>query len=242
MAAPRLPVLSPHTGRWMTEDESRLPGSWTAAGDLSGLDALLAGTGRHPLRTAPEEDEPAGLAHLLALAAEQWVLGVELDPAAVHAGGEIRRVPLPTHPFERRRHWVEPGAHTTDRPDQHADRLIARFDPEDQQQNVELVTDYLVEEIGRVLGGRHLAALDTNLFDLGLDSLVLIEVVAKLGEELDFAVQATAFVEFPTIRAFVDNLAELMGLAPGPEAGANPSGGRTSRRAQRAAARQDGTA
>ncbi|MFF7638691.1 acyl carrier protein, partial [Kitasatospora sp. NPDC008050] len=74
----------------------------------------------------------------------------------------------------------------------------------------------------------------------GLDSLVLIEVVARLGEELDFAVPATSFVEFPTIRSFVDNLAELMGFAPDLQPGAAPAPAvRTSRRAQRAAARQD---
>ena len=242
VAVPRLPVRSPRTGRWMTEDESRQAAAWTGDGDLPDLDALVAGTGGSTFRLVPGDGGPAGLAHLLTLAAQQWVLGAKLDFAALHEGGEPRRAPLPTRPFERRRHWVEPGGHVRARAPQTSDRLIARFDPEDPRQNIERVTDYLVEEIGRVLGGRHLAALDTNLFDLGLDSLVLIEVVAKLGEELDFAVPATAFVEFPTIRTFVDNLAELMGFAPGTDTDAHPLDGRTSRRAQRAAARQGGTA
>ncbi|MFJ9773637.1 beta-ketoacyl synthase N-terminal-like domain-containing protein [Kitasatospora sp. NPDC101157] len=235
---PRLPVLNPRTGRWMTEDESRLPDSWSAAvAPVEGLDALLAAEGRHALRLAPTEEGAAGLAHLLALAGQAWTHGAQLDFRAVHEGSDPRRVPLPTHRFERRRHWVEPGGHATAAAPAAADRLLARFDAEDPAHNVELVTDYLVEEIGKVLGGRHLAALETNLFDLGLDSLVLIEVVAKLSEELDFAVPATSFVEFPTIRAFVDNLAELMEF--GPAQGTAPAAaGRTSRRAQRAAARQ----
>ncbi|KPC71004.1 beta-ketoacyl synthase [Streptomyces sp. NRRL WC-3753] len=241
---PRLPVVSPRTGRWMTEDEGRDPAVWTGpAGATASWDALLDGTGRHAVRLTPPDGEPGGLTHLLTLAADQWVLGATLDFTAVHTGRDIRRVPLPTHRFERRRHWVEPGEHGT-RPETAAagDRLIARFDPADPEHNVELIRDHLTESIGKVLGGRHLAAPDTNLFDLGLDSLVLIEVVAKLAEELGFEVQATSFVEFPTIRSFVDNLAELMGLAPGTAPGGDAPAPRTSRRAQRAAARHTGQA
>ncbi|EHN77443.1 Pks, partial [Streptomyces coelicoflavus ZG0656] len=229
---PRLPVVSPRTGRWMTEDEGRDPAVWTGpAGATASWDALLDGTGRHAVRLTPPDGEPGGLTHLLTLAADQWVLGATLDFTAVHTGRDIRRVPLPTHRFERRRHWVEPGEHGT-RPETAAagDRLIARFDPADPEHNVELIREHLTESIGKVLGGRHLAAPDTNLFDLGLDSLVLIEVVAKLAEELGFEVQATSFVEFPTIRSFVDNLAELMGLAPGTAPGGDAPAPRTSRR------------
>ncbi|MGW0948216.1 type I polyketide synthase [Streptomyces sp. NPDC002623] len=246
VAPPRLPVVSPRTGRWMTEDEGRDPAVWTGPADpTASLDALLDGAGRHAVRLSPPAGGPGGLTHLLTLAADQWVLGAELDFAAVHTGRDIRRVPLPTHRFERRRHWVEPGDHgarTEAAPAE--DRLLARFDPADPQHNVELIRDHLTEAIGRILGGRHLAALDTNLFDLGLDSLVLIEVVAGLGQELGFDVPAASFVEFPTIRSFVDNLAELMGLAPGPApggAGTAPAP-RISRRARRAADRHTGQA
>jgi amino acid adenylation domain-containing protein len=38
-----------------------------------------------------------------------WVHGVDIDWAAVHAGTRRRVVSLPPYPFERRRHWVEPG-------------------------------------------------------------------------------------------------------------------------------------
>ncbi|MFI5982197.1 type I polyketide synthase [Streptomyces sp. NPDC051555] len=237
--APGLPVLSPRTGAWMTEEDSRTAHAWTGTGDLSGLDAQLTGTGRYAFPLAPQDDEPAGLAHLLGLAARLWTLGADLDFEAVNGGADTRRVPLPTHRFERRRHWAVPGAHAaTAAESQDTDRLIGRFDAQDPEHNRRLVTDYLVEEIGKVLGGRHLAALDTSLFDLGLDSLVLIEIVAKLTEELDFAVPATSFVEFPTIRAFVDNLAELMGFGAAPSGAAPAGDGRTSRRAQRAAAAQ----
>ncbi|QNP75018.1 beta-ketoacyl synthase [Streptomyces roseirectus] len=223
VGVPSTPVLAAGTGARLTQE----PQDWT---------------GGSPDGVQPDwvRVDVTGLTDLLSLAGELWVRGAQLDFAALHSGRDVRRVPLPTHRFERRRHWVEPGAARTGRPDAPArDRLLARFEADDPAHNVGLVTDFVTDEVGKVLGGRHLAAPDTNLFDLGLDSLVLIEVVAKLGEELDFEVPATAFVEFPTIRSFVDNLAEQMGLTQA-AAPSSSAAGRTSRRAQRAEARRAG--
>ncbi|XKK62169.1 hypothetical protein HFP71_05485 [Streptomyces sp. ARC32] len=56
---PRLPVVSPRTGRWMTEDESRDPAAWTGPADTTASwDALLDGTGRHAVRLTPPDGEP----------------------------------------------------------------------------------------------------------------------------------------------------------------------------------------
>jgi acyl transferase domain-containing protein/acyl carrier protein len=40
-----------------------------------------------------------------------WVSGAQIDWREYHARDRRRRVPLPTYPFERRRHWVEPNHH-----------------------------------------------------------------------------------------------------------------------------------
>ncbi|HEX2162853.1 MAG TPA: SDR family NAD(P)-dependent oxidoreductase, partial [Thermoanaerobaculia bacterium] len=41
-----------------------------------------------------------------------WTAGVEVDWTAYHAGARRLRVPLPTYPFERQRHWIDlvPGS------------------------------------------------------------------------------------------------------------------------------------
>ncbi|UXI65990.1 beta-ketoacyl synthase N-terminal-like domain-containing protein [Tahibacter amnicola] len=44
----------------------------------------------------------------LARIAEHWVKGVEFDWARLYAGTRPRRIPLPTYPFARDRHWIEP--------------------------------------------------------------------------------------------------------------------------------------
>jgi amino acid adenylation domain-containing protein len=51
------------------------------------------------------EAEPAALATALG---RLWLAGVCPDWPAVHAPARRRRIPLPTYPFERTRHWVEP--------------------------------------------------------------------------------------------------------------------------------------
>jgi amino acid adenylation domain-containing protein len=45
---------------------------------------------------------------LLAALGEIWTCGVSPDWSVVRVGENRRRVPLPTYPFERQRHWVDP--------------------------------------------------------------------------------------------------------------------------------------
>ncbi len=49
-------------------------------------------------------------AHVLGAAGRLWAAGAAVDWRAMHAHERLRRVPLPTYPFERSRFWIEPGA------------------------------------------------------------------------------------------------------------------------------------
>ncbi|WP_420128651.1 beta-ketoacyl synthase N-terminal-like domain-containing protein [Longimicrobium sp.] len=59
---------------------------------------------RHRYERHPDD------AYLLAAAGRLWAAGAPVDWEAVHAHERLRRVPLPTYPFERERYWVEPGS------------------------------------------------------------------------------------------------------------------------------------
>jgi amino acid adenylation domain-containing protein len=61
---------------------------------------------RHPQE---EQDDDAFLLHTLG---QLWAAGVAVDWEAFNAEETIRRVPLPTYPFERIRYWIEPTAAT----------------------------------------------------------------------------------------------------------------------------------
>ena len=53
-------------------------------------------------------DAAADTAALLAALGRLWQAGVEVDWSVLHRGETRRRVPLPTYPFERKRHFIEP--------------------------------------------------------------------------------------------------------------------------------------
>lgn len=57
----------------------------------------------------PHERGSACGSAMRALAA-LWCLGATPDWAVLHAGQKRRRVPLPTYPFERQRHWLDSAA------------------------------------------------------------------------------------------------------------------------------------
>ena len=77
---------------------------------------LTALASRHPGRPAEREalsslghpQEPGSdLRHLLTTLGRLWLSGVTVDWPAFYAGERRTRVPLPTYPFERQRHWID---------------------------------------------------------------------------------------------------------------------------------------
>ncbi|MEU6508496.1 beta-ketoacyl synthase N-terminal-like domain-containing protein [Streptomyces sp. NPDC046942] len=185
-----------------------------------------------------------GTEFLLGLLARLWTAGEDVDWSAVYDGEPVRRVPLPPYAFDHERYWIEPDG-AADRPaPAAAGRLGERVADAPDAEKATLITEFVQREIATVLGTADPldVDLDGNLFDMGLDSLILIEVIATLGDELDHEVRTSAFVEFPTVRSFVAALGEEMGFAQDDTArpGAGDGQGRVSRRAQRAAARRAG--
>ena len=63
----------------------------------------------------PRENTPAK--PLQQTLAALWSEGLNPNWSAVFANQQPRRIPLPTYPFERKLHWMEPPASTTKHPD-----------------------------------------------------------------------------------------------------------------------------
>lgn len=66
-------------------------------------DARVVPTLPHARDATPDDDVFAAAGGLL------WAHGVDVDWTAWGQAGSGRRVPLPCYPFQRQRHWVEPG-------------------------------------------------------------------------------------------------------------------------------------
>lgn len=111
-----------------------------------------------PIRTDNEK---------LAAIAQRYLQGDEaIDWESLYAGEKMGRIPLPVYPFERIRYW-----------------------PQQQKKNIATSDqDKLVKIVSEISS---LAPADiewkTSLFDLGLDSIVLYQVISKI--ESDFNIK-----------------------------------------------------
>jgi len=135
---PQIPIVSTLYGRIAMDEEWMAPGYWSAqlrqaVRFADAVEKLLAqpelallevGPGQtltalarqNPakkpdqvtIHSSPRTCRESEEAEFLAAAGQLWLAGVEIDWKAL-AGPEPRhRIPLPTYPFERKRHWIEP--------------------------------------------------------------------------------------------------------------------------------------
>jgi acyl transferase domain-containing protein/acyl carrier protein len=134
LASPTIPILSNLTAEWLTAAEATSPEYWTShmcqpvrfgpglvqvmheapsvllevgpGSALCGLARLqLTAETPDPVATLPRQDGGERAA-LLGAAAALWARGVPLDWDATSAQA-ARRVPLPGHPFEHQRYWID---------------------------------------------------------------------------------------------------------------------------------------
>lgn len=137
-APPRIPFLSNVTGAWITPEQATDPAYWarqlretvqfcaeittcaraeryflevSPGHTLSSL-AIQQGIGpdqvAHSLHRARGQEND----HLLLAGSlgKLWLRGAPVDWFSIYQQECRQRVPLPTYPFERQRHWIEPSA------------------------------------------------------------------------------------------------------------------------------------
>jgi acyl transferase domain-containing protein/thioesterase domain-containing protein/NAD(P)-dependent dehydrogenase (short-subunit alcohol dehydrogenase family) len=139
LKAPRIPYLSNVTGAWITPAEATNPEYWVrhlrstvrfsdCLTELFGRkDRTLLEVGpgqtlatlaqQHPGRNAKvyasmphPQEKLSDAAHPRKILGQLWIGGQTVDWAALHSDETVRRIPLPTYPFERQRYWIEPGS------------------------------------------------------------------------------------------------------------------------------------
>ncbi|WP_431784116.1 amino acid adenylation domain-containing protein [Streptomyces chumphonensis] len=157
-----------------------------------------------------------------------WLAGVELDWERVQ-GGTGHRIALPTHPFERRRYWIEPaggGARSAglpevtapepDTPDTPAPLVLSGdLDPrpplttpytEPRDDRERRLADIWQELLGVAPVGVH-----DNFMELGGHSLLAARVAERIKADLGAAVALRDLLADPTIAGLT---ALLGGAAP----------------------------
>ena len=76
---------------------------------LAGMTLGIEGVRRTSLSMGSARDARNGSVAVLEAAGRLWLAGVPFDWAGLHGAVRPRRVPLPTYPFERKRHAVDPA-------------------------------------------------------------------------------------------------------------------------------------
>jgi acyl transferase domain-containing protein len=152
---------------------------------IAGLDSLLAG------------DAPATVA--------------EPDWQELAAEHHLRRVDLPTYVFQRQRYWpqtrtgepvVQPAGRRDDQPTVLEDRL-------------EAVLDIVTTHTARTLAlDATMIEPDVGFFQMGMDSLMAMQLQQSLGSTLGCELPSTVLFDFPTVAALADHLAEITAVAP----------------------------
>ncbi|MFZ0818939.1 MAG: acyltransferase domain-containing protein, partial [Candidatus Acidiferrales bacterium] len=206
-------------------------------GPGNGLTSLAK---KHPAR-APEitvlpsfgyaEERISDLAEIRTTLGRLWLAGARVNWPTFHDGQERHRIPLPTYPFERRRHWIDrktPSTkpiHEGESSDQNEETEPILAQNQDGGKNIddsataskrpELRTTYVAprtelhEELASVWQatlGVDQIGIDDNFFELGGDSLTAAQVISQLrvfGKRLPLA----SLIQAPTIRQFSELVA-----------------------------------
>jgi phthiocerol/phenolphthiocerol synthesis type-I polyketide synthase E len=228
---PEIPFLSNVTGDWITEEQAKDPGYWAAhlRGAVrwdDGLRVLMqeperilleVGPGRslatlarrHPGR-APEmivlttlphaQDDRGDTETLWNAVAEMWLEGLEPKWPRFYDHQRRHRVPLPTYPFEKGRFWLglndeETAAkHTWQAPHNHWPTPL-HFDPRNEY-------EVIVADIFQELFGIPKVSIYHNFFHLGGDSLLAVQLAARIRERCKVDVPLRAIWELRTVAQF----------------------------------------
>ncbi|MEV0637360.1 amino acid adenylation domain-containing protein [Streptomyces sp. NPDC050619] len=139
---------------------------------------------------APETVEQWIAQRRLPELADHWSAGGALDWQRLWTAARPRRVPLPTYPFVRERHW-HPGA----RPTTAADAPVAS------------VKELLIERLARTLRVTpDRIPGDAAFADLGVDAISGLSFVSEVGDALGVPLDATVLYSHTTIDRLAGHL------------------------------------
>lgn len=195
---------------------------------LDDLKAMAPNAGSEPVFTGlaivDTRRDQRGLVEALA---ELYVRGTEVEWDAVNREliGSHEVVTLPTYPFQRERYWalddaagasVEPPRMEPREP--RSDDLRARVLAADAAERQSVTADILSRYVREVAGLRAESPVDTaaSLLDLGLDSLMSVELRDRVKAALGVEVELTLLLSEKTLDEIATAITERVGTGATP--------------------------
>jgi acyl carrier protein len=199
---------------------------------------LISSARRHPegtngqtmLSSLPDvDDRESAAAFLLNSLGQLWLCGVEVDWAGFSGSERRHRVPLPTYPFERQRHWIE----RKKREDHVTAQPVARDDsaPDGQpapapdgafvapRTPVEAVVAAIWQD---VLGMERIGVHD-DFFQLGGHSLLGAQVIVRLRKALEVELPPESLFDAPTVMGLAAHIETVRWAAQSLPTAAGPT-------------------
>ena len=246
---PQIPIISNISGSWATKEEMQYPQYWgnqirKPVNFVGGINELLkdentyffeVGPGnslttllsefpkskknqispilRHPKEKLNDTD------YFLRSVGKAWTIGVSIDWSRYYKNEIRSRIPLPSYPFERTRHWIYPkeiaGLPETDgiginKPESeglpgddkfnvnnlvHLDRSGLESDYVPPSTDLEKRLVALWEEIL----GTHGIGITDDFFQIGGHSLLAAQVINRINDNFQARVTIESFFKNPTI-------------------------------------------
>jgi acyl transferase domain-containing protein len=173
---------------------------------------------RHP------KDPKSDLAFILTTLGQIWLAGTEIDWAGFYAEESRYRLPLPTYPFERKRHWIDAGkqvfavhsamptfSHELDEvscsetmpPEQQKGSVYDRVSEDDMEQ--------IIVNVWQEILGIDEISIHDNFFELGGNSLTALRMLSQLETVLGKKLPLSLF-KAPTVKQLVNFISKEEGI------------------------------
>lgn len=174
----------------------------------------------------PKDKRSSAVSLMFALG-QLWLRGVHIDWTEFYINEQRRRLPLPTYRFDRQRYWIDPPIKTQIQPQEdlpsselsiaseHQIKSENSLDDAQtagilQQQSSYTATEITVARIWENVLGITTINREDNFFDLGGDSLLATQLLAKLRSQFGIELPQKLFFEAPTVAQLAEAIDALL--------------------------------
>lgn len=159
--------------------------------DDSLVSILTGSSGSEYIKSLAKDNNLKNLAQL-------WTLGIDIDWSEIYTNNKPQKIAIPTYPFAENVHWFVKNR-------DNSQQLLSLKTIVDKDASINALQDKSIEqllkrwlsELTRIK--EELINYDDNLYDMGLDSILSMELIEKINKHFKIRIYANEIVTNPTI-------------------------------------------
>ena len=162
--------------------------------------------------------------HILYMLGQLWLQGAAIAWDQVYAHESHGRVPLPTYPFERQRHWLDlPGQSTPIQPVQHVPKTNDTLPAPNQTPATLTALEQQIAELWQQSLGVSAIKANDDFFVLGGDSLLAVQLLARLQQTFQVTLDSHTLLRASTIYQLAQVIQQRLGTEKTQTESASPA-------------------